>query len=356
MGKLKPTDSRVVVESVQPTVDGGRFPIKRPLGDPVVVSAKVFADGHDSIACVLRHRRRGKRTWVETAMESRGNDSWTAEFSPSELGDWEFDIVGWVDHFGTWQEAMRKRVDAGTDVTVELLIGAGLVESAARRAEGGDAKALRSMAAELADGGGRLERRLEVAFSNELTGLMKAHLDRSRTTATDMTYPVMVDRELAVFSTWYELFPRSWSPDPGEHGTFADVRGQLDYVARMGFDVLYLPPIHPIGTTFKKGPNNVVGARAKDPGVPWAIGSSAGGHTAINDSLGTIEDFRELQDAAADLGIEIALDMAFQCSPDHPWVEALPGVVSTPTRRDHPICGEPAKEVPRHLSDRLRDP
>jgi starch synthase (maltosyl-transferring) len=325
MGKLKPTDTRVVIESVEPQVDGGRFPVKSPLGDPVTVTARVFADGHDSIDCVLRHRLRGKRAWSETPMEFHNNDKWGAEFVPDELGDWEFEVEGWVDHFGSWQVAMRKRVDAGAEVDVELLIGARLVAAAAGRAKGKEAKTLQADSATLADDKVSLDDRLALAFSDGLATSMSANPDRSRAVTTDRLYPVMVDRERAVFSTWYELFPRSWSQTPGEHGTFKDVASQLGYVADLGFDVLYLPPIHPVGSTFRKGPDNTLQPGPDDPGVPWAIGSPAGGHTAINEALGTIDDFRLLRDMATETGVELALDIAFQCSPDHPWVAEHPG-------------------------------
>jgi starch synthase (maltosyl-transferring) len=323
MVKINATGARVVIESVAPQIDCGRFPVKRALGDPVVVRARVFADGHDAIDSVLRHRPASKRTWVETPMESLGNDHWTATFTPSELGTWEFEIVGWVDHFQTWVEAMRKRVDAGTDIAVDLLIGAGLVAAAADRATGANAASLRPMADDIGDDTLTDKQRLDVVFSDQLDTLMRANPDRSQST-TSVRLEVAVDRERARFSTWYELFPRSWSPTKGESGGFRDVADRLPYVADLGFDVLYLPPIHPIGTTFRKGPNNTLDAGADDPGAPWAIGSPAGGHTAIDEGLGTAEDLHHLMEAAAGLGMELALDVAFQCSPDHPWVTEHP--------------------------------
>lgn len=257
-------------------------------------------------------------------MEFAGNDRWEASFTPDDLGTWQFEIVGWVDHFQTWRLAMEKRVEAGVDVEVDLLIGSELVAAAADRAKGTDARSLQTLAVDLADESFTDEERVAAALSVELHELMQASPDRSRATTSERRWEVTVDRVKAAFSTWYELFPRSWSSIPGEHGTFADVEANLDYIAGMGFDVLYLPPIHPIGREFRKGPNNTLEPGSEDPGVPWAIGSEEGGHTAIHSQLGTIEDFRSLMKSAADAGLEIALDIAFQCSPDHPWVAEHP--------------------------------
>ncbi|MGB8362267.1 MAG: alpha-1,4-glucan--maltose-1-phosphate maltosyltransferase [Acidimicrobiia bacterium] len=324
MSKLRATAERVVIESVTPSVDGGRFPSKAALGDPVTVEANVFADGHDSIACVLRYRRSSGRGWTETPMRFLGNDRWRAEFTPSELGVWHFEIVGWVDRFDTWVAGLAKKVEAGVDVSVDLVIGAGLIEEASGRAEAKAAKTLVSLAKEVGDETAPITARVETAMAAETVEMVRRFRDRSRATTSETRWPVVVDREIATYSTWYEMFPRSWAREPGEPGTFADVEARLGYVASMGFDVLYLPPIHPIGTTFRKGRNNTVSADPDDPGVPWAIGSKEGGHTAIEPALGTIEDFRSLRDAAGEHGLELALDIAFQCSPDHPWVTEHP--------------------------------
>jgi starch synthase (maltosyl-transferring) len=313
----------VVIEDVSPQVDGGRFAVKRVLGDQVTIEADVFGDGHDAIAALVRHRHAGSRRWLETGMAGLGNDRWAAEITPGALGVWQFEVEGWADQYGTWLAGLDKKVAAEVDVTVDLLIGANLVTAAASRARGKEARLLKKGATALGDPGLDLTERLEVAFSEELRASMDANPDRSKATRS-ARYQIVVDRERARFSTWYELFPRSWSIEPGRHGTFADVAKQLAYVADMGFDVLYLPPIHPIGTTFRKGANNELMAEPDDPGVPWAIGSPFGGHTAINPDLGTIHDFRTLRDAAVEQGLEIALDVAFQCSPDHPWVRSHP--------------------------------
>ena len=323
MSQVPATTKRVVIESVSPQVDAGRFPTKSPIGDPVVVEAKVFADGHDAVVAVLRSRKEASRNWDETRMDFLGNDGWRASFSPDELGAWEFEIVGWVDHFLSWRSGFEKKVEAGVDVATDLLIGAELVSTAAERAKGKDAKSLGVLADDLRNESFTVEERVAAGLSEELNDLMRSYPDRSRATTTSR-WKVTVDRERATFSTWYELFPRSWAGQPGEHGTFADVEEQLDYVAEMGFDVLYLPPIHPIGREFRKGPNNTLDPGPDDPGVPWAIGSEEGGHKSIHPELGTLDDFRSLLKTASEAGLELALDIAFQCSPDHPWVTEHP--------------------------------
>jgi starch synthase (maltosyl-transferring) len=323
MAKIPPTMGRVVIEAESPQVDGGRFPAKRVVGEPVTIEADVFGDGHDAIGALVRHRKIGSRRWVETRMEPLGNDRWMGSFIPDSLGVWQFEIDGWQDHFSTWLDGLEKKVAAEVDVEMDLLIGADLVNTASVRARGKTARLLKKQATTLGDPSLELTERLEAAFSEDLRTEMDHNPDRSRATRS-RRYDIVVDRERARFSTWYELFPRSWSGDRGRHGNFADVAKKLGYLADMGFDVLYLPPIHPIGTTFRKGANNSLSAEPDDPGVPWAIGSPEGGHTAINPDLGTIEDFRILREAAAGHGLELALDVAFQCSPDHPWVSEHP--------------------------------
>jgi starch synthase (maltosyl-transferring) len=324
MVKSWATDKRVVIESVSPQVDAGKFPAKSTIGDAVEVAAAVFADGHDAVRCVLRHQPADERGWTEVPMAHLGNDRWAARFTPDKLGNWQFEIAGWVDQFEAWLAGISKKVEAGVDVSVELLMGADLYSGAAGRARGEDARSLASVAEIVGDESLKLAERLDVATTEDNVVLARAYPDRSRETRSAQRWPLIVDRERAVFSTWYELFPRSWSKKEGEHGTFSDVEDNLEYVADMGFDVLYLPPIHPVGTTHRKGANNALVAEPGDPGVPWAIGSEEGGHTAINPDLGTIEDFRSLRDAAAARDLEIALDIAFQCSPDHPWVGEHP--------------------------------
>ncbi len=291
------------------------------VSDTVLVEADAFADGHDVVTVILRDRS-GGGSWNEQAMTPLGNDRWRASFTVDAVGPHEYEILAWTDAWATWRGDLVKRLEAGQDVSVDLLIGADLVAAATHRADNRDRPALDRAVAALRGGDpGRPAH--EIALDPELDAAMRRHADRSLATSSGR-FPIVVDPSRARFSTWYELFPRSTSTRPGDHGTFRDVIARLPYVAGMGFDVLYLPPIHPIGTTFRKGPNNVTTAAPGDPGVPWAIGSPAGGHTGVHPGLGTLDDFRELVDEARRLRIEVALDIAFQASPDHPWVREHP--------------------------------
>ena len=334
---------RVVVEGVQPEIDCGGFAIKRIVGDRVTVEADVFADGHDALTSVLAWRREGPgagATWTEAPMEALGNDRWRASFTVEEQGRYFYTVRGWIDRFGSWTRDLRKKIDAGQDVTIDLAVGAELAGAAAKRTTGPDAQALLGWGERLRVPDGPDERDPEMAFDEDLAALMAANPDTSLAGVYPRELSVVVDRPRARFGAWYEMFPRSAAPvpegpegpgGPGDeaggtprHGTFTDVEARLGYVAGMGFDVLYLPPIHPIGTGHRKGRNNSTVATAGDPGSPWAIGAPEGGHTAIHAELGTLEDFDRLVAAAQQFGLEVALDFAIQCSPDHPWV------------RDHP--------------------
>jgi len=306
---------RVVIENVTPQIEPGRFPVKRIVGDTLTVEADVFTDGHDEIHPVLRWRVRGDEEWQESEMEPLGNDRWRASFLLENVGCYEYTVSAWVDHWETWRHDLKKRVDAGQNVSVDLRIGAALVEEAAERAQGPDAPKLRKAAAAI---------NIDQALGEELDSIVEKYPDRSLETTLGHPLAVTVDPERARFSAWYELFPRSASPDPNRHGTFQDVIARLPYVEELGFDVLYLPPINPIGRQFRKGPNNTPSSNPNDPGVPWAIGGPEGGHTAVHPDLGTLEDFRALVAEANKRGVEIALDIAFQASPDHPWVMEHP--------------------------------
>ena len=316
---------RVVIEGIAPEIDGGRFPIKRVVGEKVVVEADAFTDGHDAISCRLLFKPLRAPQWNETAMAALPNDRWRAEFTVTEQGRWRYAVTGWVDHFKTWRRDLRKRVDAGQDVALDLRLGAGLIRAASRRAEEGqkktEARILTALAKDLEEGTD-LEARLRLALDDELFLLMDRHADR-RFATTSRELEIVVDREKARFSSWYEMFPRSAGP-AGRHATFKDAEARLSYVAKMGFDVLYLPPIHPIGQKFRKGKNNAVEAAPGEVGSPWAIGSAEGGHKAVHPDLGTLDDFRRFRDKAAELGLEIALDLAYQCAPDHPYVREHP--------------------------------
>jgi starch synthase (maltosyl-transferring) len=310
---------RVVIESVTPEIDGGRFPAKRALGERVNVEADVFADGHDALACVLRWRHHSSTTWKDVPMVPTVNDRWRGEFMVGELGRYFYTIQGWVDAFETWSRQFAKRVEAGQDVTQELEVAARMVEAAAARADGSDSNRLQAYATAIRKGSASAT----AALGDELTQLMIQHADKSLAVTYPRELEVIVDPEKARYSTWYELFPRS-AGEPGQHGTFKDVEKRLPEIAEMGFDVLYMPPIHPIGRTNRKGMNNSATAGPEDPGSPWAIGSAEGGHKSIDPRLGTLDDFHHLLQAAGQHGIDVALDIAFQCSPDHPYTREHP--------------------------------
>lgn len=313
---------RVIIRGVTPQVEGGRYPIKRVPGERVVVEADVFLDGHDELACVLQYRRRGDEKWQETPMEAGVNDHWRGEFRVGEAPAYEYRLEAWPDPFASWRRDLRKRIEAGQDISSELLTGAQLVREAAARAEGSEARRLVERANAL-EKDWDMTLRAGIALDDSLSQLMARVPDRRFSTVSPWL-SVQVDRPKAGFSTWYEMFPRSASPDPSRPGTFKDCIERLAYVEEMGFDVLYLPPIHPIGRTKRKGRNNAVIGLEDDPGSPWAIGNELGGHKAINPDLGTLADFKLLVAAARQRGIEVALDLAFQCSPDHPYVREHP--------------------------------
>jgi len=314
---------RVVITNVAPEIAGGRYPAKRARGEEVRVEADIFADSHDALAVLLLYRRQEDTRWQVKPMRPMVNDRWQAVFAVESLGRYRFTLQAWVDHFKTWRRDLQKKVGAGQDVAVDLLAGAELAEAAASRAQDPDAQRLRAYRDALRSAE-TTETRLRAAFSRELLRLMTRHPDRRFRTTYAKALPVVVERQRARFSSWYEMFPRSTVPEGRRHGTFEDCEKRLPYIAAMGFDVLYLPPIHPIGKTNRKGRNNAVTTAPEDVGSPWAIGSEAGGHKAVHPRLGTLEDFRRLVRTAADQGIDIALDLAFQCAPDHPYVREHP--------------------------------
>ena len=324
---------RVVIENIQPSVDAGRFPIKRTKSQHVEVTADVFADGHDLVSCALLHRGPGNADWQSTPLEALGNDAWRAQLDVDELGLYEYTVEGWIDAFGSWLRDLKKRLEAQQDVSVDRKIGSELLQGALHRATAAMQKSKAAKAEvdelgqwkeRLADPKTNLTELLAGGGDESLARLAGRYPDKSLATRFDTVFSVVVDRERARFSSWYEMFPRSASTEPGRHGTFRDVIARLPYVQSMGFDVLYLPPIHPVGTSFRKGKNNALVAKPGEPGSPWAIGSSEGGHKAINPELGTAKDFRDLVAAAKKHDMEIALDIAFQCSPEHPYVREHP--------------------------------
>ncbi|HSS00783.1 MAG TPA: alpha-1,4-glucan--maltose-1-phosphate maltosyltransferase [Kofleriaceae bacterium] len=327
---------RAVVLAVRPVVDGGRYPAKRALGEPLVVEADIVADGHDAIRAVVLDRAPGAEAWRETELVHAANDAWRATIELPALGRHHYTVVAWVDAFATWRHGLVRKVAAGVDVGLELLEGALLVEAA--RARGGDAslerwaRALRGQGPSPGAGAAyaseasampAMTARIAAATDAGLAAAMARAPDKSHATRFDHVLEVVVERRLAACSAWYELFPRSTRSD-GKHGTLRDTEARLDYVAELGFDVLYLPPIHPIGRAFRKGPDNTPNAGPDDPGSPWAIGGPEGGHTSVHPALGTLADFDHLVAAARQRGLELALDIAFQASPDHPWVREHP--------------------------------
>ena len=315
---------RVVIEKIAPQVDCGQFPVKRVIGETVAVAADVFADGHDAVAATLLYRHESAADWQSVPMTPSGNDRWAARFTVKLLGSYLYTVTAWVDHLESWRRGLAKKAEVGQDTDLDFQQGAAIARNVAERAPESDARRLREWAKTIADSSRDREERVALAQSAALHELARKHPDPDVVSTQDPPLRVNVDRERARFSSWYEMFPRSAGPDAHSHGTFADVQSSLTYVSSMGFDVLYLPPIHPIGLTERKGPNNVAAAADTDPGSPWAIGSHDGGHKAIHPQLGTIEDFRRLIAQAGELGIEIALDLAFQCTPDHPYVREHP--------------------------------
>lgn len=335
---MKPSEGRrrVVIEEVQPEVNAGRYPVKRVAGDEVTVTAAIFSDGHDHVAAHLLYRHSSEKHWTRTPFAALPNDMWSVHFAVDRLGTWQYTVEAWVDHFDTWVHDLSKRLAAQPDpqqptqqvepqdIPMQLEIGAQLVDEAAARATGHDALMLRDAAAELRSLRKKGLPRYENPVSDELVALVARYPDLAHAVRYDRELPLWVDRERARFSAWYELFPRSTAPVAGQHGTLRDTMKRLPEIAAMGFDILYMPPIHPIGLQFRKGRNNSVTAEPGEVGSPWAIGAAEGGHTAILPELGTLADFDALLEAAKVEGMELALDIAFQCSPDHPWVEAHP--------------------------------
>jgi starch synthase (maltosyl-transferring) len=329
---------RVIIEHVTPEIDCGRFAIKRTPGERVVVTAAIHADGHDALAASLwyRHIEPGSVApaasvprpfaagdgWHEVMMVPLGNDEWTATFAVGGLGSAEYTIQAWVDEFASWRRGLAAKVQAGQDVSSELLEGAALLRDAAARSPRADR--LRERANILATGDVDPRDRQTAALDPLLADAASAGADRSRATVYDRVLTVLVDRERARYGAWYEMFPRSGGTDPSRSATFREAESALPRIAGMGFDVLYLPPIHPIGHTHRKGRNNSLTPAPDDVGSPWAIGSEAGGHTAVDPGLGTLEEFDHFTAAARELGLEVALDLAYQCSPDHPWVREHP--------------------------------
>jgi starch synthase (maltosyl-transferring) len=321
---------RAVIDFLAPTIDGGRFPAKRIAGEPVRIEAHCFADGHDKLRVRMCWQVLGssESSRHETDLAAQGNDVWIAEFTPPAPGRYRCEISAWVDHFESWRAELERREDLA-DIRVALQVGAALALEAAARARGNDAASLAEWASLL-----RARAKDDSVAASDTAALKALALDPARAAlvarhpdarfAATASLDIAVDRKRAQFSSWYELFPRSSAPEPTRHGNFKDVEARLPYVAEMGFDVLYFPPIQPIGRVNRKGANNALAAKPGEVGSPWAIGSAEGGHKEILPELGSLQDFRSLMVRARSLGLEIALDLAFQCAPDHPYVRTHP--------------------------------
>ena len=314
---------RVVIENVEPEIDSGLFPIKRVVGEKVVVHADIFADGHDSLSASLLYKSPSDNTWIEVPMLFIENDRWEGTFTVEEVGNYKYKLIGWINYFRTWQRDIQKKAEANQEVSVDKLQGIEYINAALQKAPEKDKNALQEFA-DLLQINEHKDDVISLVMNSELSTLMSKYSDRLFATEYEKELAVVVDRKRARFSAWYEIFPRSCVAQSGTEGTFKDCANLIPEIAKMGFDVLYLPPIHPIGSTNRKGKNNTLSANPGDVGSPWAIGSDEGGHKAVHPSLGTMEDFESFLDTAKDFGIEIAMDIAFQCSPDHPYIKEHP--------------------------------
>lgn len=332
-------EGRVQIERITPVVDCGRRAVKAVVDDEIPVEADVFREGHERIAAAVRYRGPGDQNWREAPLQPLSNDRWRGVFAVDRIGAWDYHVVGWTAHYETWLHAVRTKHEAGqTDLDLELQEGARLLERRRGHASKAAQEILADTAAALADGQRSQSERVRVAADPDLLALLQRHPERLDLSRSTPDLPLWVDREAARFSAWYEMFPRSEGAtapseessdedqEPPRSGTFASAAKRLPAIADMGFDVVYLPPIHPIGRTHRKGrggPHDLA-PDPGDPGVPWAIGSPEGGHTSVHPDLGTLADFDEFVAEAQRNGLEVALDYAIQCSPDHPWVTEHP--------------------------------
>ncbi|MFL7965610.1 starch synthase (maltosyl-transferring) [Pseudomonas sp. NFIX10] len=313
---------RIAIENTMPVIDGGQFAAKAVAGQDVTVTSKVFADGHDKLAVRIRWRSLQDELWNSEVMSDLGNNGWRGQFNVPEQGRYVFCIEAWIDQFASFRYELEKKFGAGVPISLELQEGRNQVQMAVERSTGELSEQLAALHHELS---GLLPTEQVALFLAPRSAELMSQADHRPYLSISPEYPLDVERKLSEFASWYELFPRSITDDPQRHGTFNDVHSRLPVIQDMGFDVLYFPPIHPIGRSFRKGPNNSLTAGPDDPGSPYAIGSEEGGHEAIHPQLGSREDFRRLVEAAAQHGLEIALDFAIQCSQDHPWLKQHPG-------------------------------
>ena len=312
---------RVVIINVAPQVENGAYPAKTTVGEPTVFSVDIFCDGHDEIAAVILLKHKTERVWKEFPIQLVNNDHWELILKLAKTGYYQFQVFAWIDHFATWRKGLIKKMDAGQDITLELQIGSELLKKAAVQAKAKEKAVLQKYADDLLQ-----KKDNEVIIflgDNKLDVVLRTVRNKEFVTGSAV-YQIEAERKKAAFSTWYELFPRSAAAEPGKHGTLADVERLLPRIARMGFDTIYFPPIHPVGHVKRKGRNNSLTAQPDDPGSPWAIGSKDGGHKSIHPELGNFKDLQRLVREAAKYNIEIAMDIAFQCAPDHPYVKLHP--------------------------------
>ena len=314
---------RVIVEHVTPEIDGGRFYIKKIIGDTITVEADIFADGHDVLRGRVLYKHGNDTVWQFSEMTLINNDRWTGSFSVNSTEFYNYTVIGWVDHALTWHHGFIKKYEDGQNLAVELLIGANLLEAMLPQASKSDATGIKKLIKLLRDEK-KYTAAVEQVLGEEIMTYIHAYPNLENASTYIHELKVYVERIAAGFSTWYSFFPRSAARVEGKHGTFKDCEKLLPRIAEMGFDVLYFPPIHPIGFNFRKGKNNTVNALPGDDGVPYAIGSDAGGHKGILKDLGTLADFKHLVKKSAEHGLEVALDFAIQCSPDHPYVKEHP--------------------------------
>lgn len=314
--------TRIVIENVKPQLDSGAFAIKRILGQKVTVTADIFPDGHDVVECAVLYKHESDKKWSEVRMTPTENDSWIAEFTVDKQGTYTYFVEGWVDYALNWQHGTERKIQDSQHVKSELLEGAEYINDILKSADKTEVSYLKDVAKSFTDES-KYDSAIQAAMSHELTAIFKKYPMRFLANKS-IELQVYVDRKKALFSTWYEFFPRSASEVEGQHGTFKDCEKLLPRVAAMGFDTLYFPPIHPIGEINRKGKNNATNAETGDVGSPWGIGSKYGGHKATHPQLGSIDDFKSLVKKAKDLGIEVAMDYALQAAPDHPWVKEHP--------------------------------
>lgn len=314
---------RVIIQNVYPEINNGKYYIKRVPNQKIHVRADIFGDGHDVVRASLLYRKVGEAAWTEVFMEQEGNDAWHGEFQVTGEGFYEYKLEGWIDHLLNWYSGFLKKREAGQEMHVELLIGANFLEKTAHQYEDAVSTTLQDYANVLRNTEA-YEHAVNTVLSPAFQHLVEQYPNKQHVTTYAKNLRVRVGRPKELFSAWYEFFPRSTSSVPGQHGTFKDAERIIPRVAELGFDVIYLPPIHPIGKLNRKGKNNSVVAQPNEPGSPWAIGSDEGGHQAINPLLGTLEDFKQFIVEAQKFGIEVAMDIAFQAAPDHPWIKEHP--------------------------------